>query len=342
MQGNALTTDSTQRLSAADLNLVRVGLARNCAALPSTFYGALERFVLNSPEALLVACSSSHQVGLLGEALQTSSIMEGAPRWLIDSIDQITAANRLLFEVFETACLELEYVSKLVGLTPIRIKGLSVCRRLYDDTGSRPVRDIDILIDRDKAEALYRVALSLGFIQGRFDHLLGKIVPTSNSIDPETEYEFPRMVRAIEVQGDQDQLRKLLQFEKESKYFIGSGHPVPIYVPLEIHFDLDLPGRIPRRGSKKIVSLDQSWHHLMEDDELLYMCFKAYADIEIFQKPKGIKLIADVGRMLRKSKNKIDLDALLDRAQEHGLQVPVSWALEVLGERPGVHSPLVV
>ncbi len=318
--------------------MLRLGLARNSGVLPSAFYRVLERAIIESPEELLSECGKSHQIGLLCESLGHSGLSDVAPKWFLESVDRINAANRLLFEVFETACLELEYLSSLVGLTPVRIKGLSACRRLYDDIGSRPVRDIDILIERDKAEALYRIALAIDFVQGRFDSALQKVVPVASSIDLNKDYEFPRMVRAVKLQGDKKDILETLDYERESQYFFARADPLVIYVPLEIHFDLDLPGRIPRQGSEKIDSPDHNWHHLSEDDELLYLCFKAYADLEIYKKAKGIKLISDIDRILRRSKKRPDLNLLRVRALKHGLQAPVDWVLRFLGEWPDVNS----
>ncbi|WP_245520720.1 MULTISPECIES: nucleotidyltransferase family protein [unclassified Mesorhizobium] len=311
-----------------------MGLARNCAALPRAFYSALERCVLGSPKQLLTACSRSHQVGLLGESLELSSLSQLTPPWLMESIEKINATNRLLFDVFETTCLELEYLCSLVDLTPVRIKGLSACRRLYADIGSRPVRDIDVLIERGNAEALYKIALTLGFVQGRFDSLTQTIVPVSTSIDLNSDYEFPRMVRAVQIDGDKNDILDVFRHEEESKYFFEAENPLVVYVPLEIHFDLDLPGRIPWRGSKEVDLPDQKWHHLLEDDEVLYLCFKAYADIEIYRKAKGIKLISDIHRLLRRSNCHTDQPMLRARALQHGLQVPVDWVLQFLGKQP--------
>ena len=60
-------------------------------------------------------------------------------------------------------------------------------------------------------------------------------------------------------------------------------------IPLEIHYDLELDNRLPWDPAKTVEDSPGKARSLMPGQELLYLLYKAYVDLIIHKKRKGVK-----------------------------------------------------
>ncbi|SDG58912.1 Uncharacterised nucleotidyltransferase [Thalassobaculum litoreum DSM 18839] len=228
----------------------------------------------------------------------------------LETVKRINIANDVLNAALISCYDELAFVATRLQVRPIPLKGLSTAG-FYMEFAGRPMRDIDLLVDRNHALSMKTVALGLGFTESS----------PAAPIDFENNYELPQLSKVVSIRADA-KLGPCLE-EAGIAFYHNSPNTFAITTLLEIHFDLELSGRIP-------VQLESDENRLSATSELFYLMYKLYVDAVILNKLKAIKLLGDIIRLVDRRGPFIDW-ALLNEwsaaTNSVGLVTNVMWHL---------------
>jgi len=226
------------------------------------------------------------------------------------ALERVNIANDVLNAALLSCYAELSFVAKRVQVHPVPLKGLSTAA-LYSEYAGRPMRDIDVLVDRRDALTLRTVALTLGFTEAS---------PVS-STDITNDYELPRLSKAVSIEANGN-LGVCLE---EAGIAFSHNRPSTFLLtaPLEIHYDLEINGRLP-------VQLQSDEPRLSPTSELFYLMYKLYVDAVILNKLKAIKLLGDIIRLLNRRASLIDWTLFFEwtvATKSIGLVTNILWHL---------------
>ncbi len=309
----------------SDVCTVSIALAGKWQAVPEWFAAGLERAVINSPADLVTACTESHQLGLLQAALRRHNLWQALPFDQQQLIERTNFINELISCALFITCEELEYVCQKLGFTAVRLKGMSTAKRFYNRLQDRPCSDIDLLADADTAAVIYRLAMELGFTQGYYRRREKQIVSTTlnvTTLDRNT-YELPRLSKLVDVECTSVSAADLDRIGRNHLHLDRSG--LKVAVPLELHYALEVDDLIPWNPANLIS--EGTARFLAPQEELLYLVYKAYADMIVHRKRKGAKLFADCLRLIMSKGDQIDWTTLGSTAHCRGLCAPLRYVL---------------
>ena len=316
-------------LALTDVEACGIGLAGAWSTVPDWLRAALATSCARDFDALLTASKQNAQVGLLAHALAECGLSERIEPAAHARMTAYNWESRLIEAAQWSALAEIDYVLGALEFRPVYLKGPVTSRHYYAPSWHRGFKDIDVLVDQARALEAYRVLHRLDYRQGRFDRARRQVQYRDDpvTLDDPRGYELPRLVKMLPVRLDALWRERLQPVLADSTRLVVEDDIASIPAQVEVHYALEPDRRIPfTLCAAGIVELPHG-RCLDPESQLVYLCYKAYVDIALLGARGGIKLVADVVRLIDKDGDRITWPGLLARYHARGLCAPIAYVL---------------
>ena len=108
-------------------------------------------------------------------------IKQAMPKYISTVARSMYISTKYRNEIYFSELNKILQLCKENQITCVPVKGARLIPLLYKDYGSRFMGDVDCLISQESFSAINDIMISLGYIQGKFDKDLQKIIPINRA-----------------------------------------------------------------------------------------------------------------------------------------------------------------
>lgn len=237
------------------------------------------------------------------------------PQYIVQILDNEYKIRKHIYSKQRDEFLHLLNELDKDGLKIILLKGVYLAEKCYNDPLERPYLDMDILIQKNETEDVFRVMKSLGYVQGKYNR-------NTHTID---KFDNNRL------NGYESELQHYGEFVKLSGSDFFPIYSVDVHHRLSTIFDSFYydSNLLFQRAKKENIQGINFWR-LSNEDFLLHLSSHLYwhtLSLRDIISGRDIRLLSYLDIALFVSKNKINWEKLFEYARESELDNALYYTL---------------
>ena len=237
------------------------------------------------------------------------------PQYIVQILDNEYKIRKHIYSKQRDEFLHLLNELDKAGLKIILLKGVYLAEKCYNDPLERPYLDMDILIQKNETEDVFRVMKSLGYVQGKYNR-------NTHTID---KFDNNRL------NGYESELQHYGEFVKLSGSDFFPIYSVDVHHRLSTIFDSFYydSNLLFQRAKKENIQGINFWR-LSNEDFLLHLSSHLYwhtLSLRDIISGRDIRLLSYLDIALFVSKNKINWEKLFEYARESELDNALYYTL---------------